>query len=73
MTKLLEQAIAELKKLPDTQQDEVAIMILEQIQSKDRLSSLWQKVDELGKDENKLTMAEITSMVKEVRYNQNRE
>ena len=73
MTELLEQAISELKKLPDTQQDEVAIMILERIQSKDRLSSLWQKVDELGMDENEPTMAEITAMVKEVRYNQNRE
>ncbi|MBE9167317.1 hypothetical protein IQ238_07180 [Pleurocapsales cyanobacterium LEGE 06147] len=45
-------------------------MILKQIQPQDRLSSLWQKVDKLGTDENELTMAEITAMVKEVRQSQ---
>ena len=59
MTELLEKAIAELKKLPDQQQDKVARMILKQIQHgqhkllrkprqtcspQDRLSSLWQKI-----------------------------
>ena len=48
-------------------------MILKQIGGKDRLSSLWQKVEELGRDENEPTMAEITAMVKEVRQSQNRE
>ncbi len=82
MTELLEKAIAELKKLPDKQQNEVAMMILKQIQHgqhklprkprqtcppQDRLSSLWQKIDELGTDEDEPTMAEITTMVKEVR------
>ena len=43
------------------------------VKPKDRLSSLWQKVDELGVDENKPTMAEITAMVKEVRHSQNEE
>ena len=38
MTELLEKAIAELKKLTDTQQNEVATMILEQIQPQDKLS-----------------------------------
>jgi hypothetical protein len=73
MTELLERAIAQLKKLPDAQQDEVAMMILKQIEPKDRLSSLWQKIDELGTDENEPTMAEITAMVKEVRHSQDRE
>ena len=68
MTELLEKAIAELKKLPDKQQDEVARMILKQIQLPNKLSSLWQKVDELGTDEDEPTMAEITAMVKEVRH-----
>ena len=82
MTELLERAIAlralaqpiaQLKNLPDAQQDEVAKMIFKQIGGKDRLSSLWQKVEELGRDENEPTMAEITAMVKEVRQGQNRE
>lgn len=72
MTELLEKAIAELKKLPDTQQNEVAMMILKQIQppAQDRLSSLWQKIDELSIDENEPNMAEITAMVNEVRQSQ---
>ena len=71
MTELLEKAIAELKKLTDTQQNEVATMILEQIQPQDKLSSLWQKVDELGVDEDEPAMEEITTMVKEVRHSKN--
>ena len=73
MTELLEKAIAELKKLTDTQQNEVATMILKQIQphSQDKLSSLWQKVDELGMDAEQPTMEEITTMVKEVRHTKN--
>jgi len=73
MTELLEKAIAELKKLTDTQQNEVATMILKQIQphSQDKLSSLWQKVDELGIDVEQPTMEEITTMVKEVRHTKN--
>ncbi len=72
MTELLDKAIAELKKLPDTQQNEVAMMIFKQIQPQDRLSSLWQKVDELGIDEEQPTMEEITTMVKDVRHSQNK-
>lgn len=71
MTELLEKAIAELKKLSDKQQDEVARMILKQIQPPNKLSALWQKVDELGTDEDEPTMAEITAMVKEVRHRNN--
>ena len=73
MTELLEKAIAELKKLTDTQQNEVATMILKQIQphSQDKLSSLWQKVDELGVDAEQPTIEEITTMVKEVRHTKN--
>ena len=73
MTELLEKAIAELKKLTDTQQNEVATMIFKQIQphSQDKLSSLWQKVDELGMDKEQPTMEEITTMVKEVRHTNN--
>ena len=70
MTELLELAIAELKKLPDGKQNEVAMMIFKQIQlrAQDKLSSLWQKVDELGMDEEQPTMEEISTMVKEVRH-----
>ena len=71
MTELLKLAIAELKKLPDKQQDEVARMILKQIQPQNKLSTLWQKIDELGTDEDEPTMAEITAMVKEVRHRKN--
>lgn len=73
MTELLELAIAELKKLPDGQQNEVAMMILKQIQPQNKISSLWQKIDELGTDEDEPAMAEITAMVKEVRRSQNQE
>ena len=89
MTELLERAIAELKQLPKAQQDRVAMMILQKIKvegwlnssttmnqsvkPKDKLSSLWQKIDELGTDKNEPTMAEITAMVKEVRSSHNRE
>ncbi len=71
MTELLEKAIAELKKLPDIQQNEVAMMIFKQIQPQSKLSSLWQKVNELGTDEEQPTMEEITTMVKEVRHSKN--
>ena len=73
MTELLELAIAELKKLPDGQQNEVAMMIFKQIQphAQNKLSSLWHKVDELGTDEEQPTMSEITTMVKEVRHSRN--
>lgn len=70
MTELLDKAIAELKKLPDTQQNQVAMMIFNQIQPPDKLSSLWQKIDELGTDKEQPTMEEITTMVKEVRRSQ---
>jgi len=68
MTELLELAIAQLKQLPDSQQDRIAMMIFKQIEPRDGLSSVWQKIDELGEDVDKPTMAEITAMVKEVRY-----
>jgi DNA-directed RNA polymerase subunit F len=73
MTELLEKAIAELKKLTDTQQNEVAMMILKQIQpqAQDKLSSLWQRVDELGTDEEQPTKSEITTIVKKVRHSKN--
>ena len=61
---------AELKNLTDTQQNEVAIIIFEQIQPEDRLSSLWQKADELGMDEEQPTMEEINTKIKEVRHSQ---
>ena len=64
---------AELKKLPDGQQNEVAMMIFKQIQphARDKLSSLWQKVDELGTDEEQPTIEEITTIVKQVRHSRN--
>ncbi len=71
MTELLESAIQQLKQLPDSQQDEIATMILKQIKSKDKLSSLWQKIDDLGVDEDEPTMTEITAIVKEVRQSNN--
>lgn len=71
MTELLENAIAQIKKLSDSEQDEIASMILKKIKSKDKLSPLWQKIDELGVDEDEPTMTEITAMVKEVRQSNN--
>lgn len=48
-------------------------MILKQIQpqAQDKLSSLWQRVDELGMDEEQPTMSEISTMVKKVRHSKN--
>jgi hypothetical protein len=56
-----------------TEQNEVAMMILKQIQPhpQDKLSSLWQRVDELGIDKEQPTRSEITTMVKEVRHSKN--
>ena len=71
MTELLENAINQLKQLPESQQDEIATMILKRIKSKDKLSSLWQKIDNLGVDEDELTMTEITATVKKVRQRNN--
>ena len=71
MTESLQRAIEQLKQLSDVEQDKIATMILKQIESKDKLSSLWQKIDDLGVDEEKPTMEEITLMVKEVRQSHN--
>lgn len=69
----------------DTQQNEVAMMIFEQVQPElprkprqtcppeSRLSSLWQKADESVMDEEQPTRSEINTMVKEVRHSQNDE
>jgi hypothetical protein len=46
----------------------------EQLNGKlDKLSSLWQRVDELGTNEEQLTRSEITIIVKEVRHRKNYE
>lgn len=67
MTNLLEQAITQVKQLPDAEQDEIAKMILEKIKAKDKLTLLWDKIDQLGEDFEQPSMEEITAMVKEVR------
>ncbi|MBW4536419.1 MAG: hypothetical protein KME09_21015 [Pleurocapsa minor HA4230-MV1] len=44
----------------------------EQLNGKlDNLSFLWKRIDELGIDEEQLTVEEITIMVKEVRHRKN--
>jgi len=68
MTELLEQAIAKVKQLSESEQNEVAKMILQKIDSEKKLTSLWDKIDELGEDPEKLSMNEITEMVKKVRH-----
>jgi hypothetical protein len=68
MTELLEQAIAKVKQLSESEQNEVAKMILQKIDSEKRLTSLWDKMDELGEDTEKLSMNEITEMIKKVRH-----
>jgi hypothetical protein len=69
MTNLLEQAISQVKQLPDAEQDEIARMILEKIQAKDKLTLLWDKIDQLGEDSEQPSMEEITAMVKEAKQN----
>jgi hypothetical protein len=68
MTELLEQAIAKVKQLSESEQNEVAKMILQKIDSEKKLTSLWDKIDELGEDPEKLSMNEITEMVKKDRH-----
>lgn len=68
MTELLEQAIAKVKQLSESEQNEVAKMILQKIDSEKKLTSLWNKIDELGEDPEKLSMNEITEMVRKVRH-----
>lgn len=68
MTELLEKAIAKVKQLPNSQQDEIAQMIFKQLEQHQGLSSLWQRIDELGTDPDEPSMEEITLMVKEVRH-----
>ncbi|ACB54412.1 unknown [Crocosphaera subtropica ATCC 51142] len=68
MTDLLEKAIAQVKQLPEAEQNEVAKMILEKLKSKDKLTKLFEKIDELGEDPSQPSMEKITSMVKEVRH-----
>jgi hypothetical protein len=71
MTELLEQAIIKVKQLSESEQDEVARMILQKIESPDKLTSLWQKIEQLGEDPQQPSMDEITAMVKEVRHRLN--
>ena len=49
------------------------MMIFKQIQphAQDKLSSLWQKVDEFGVDKEQHTRSEITIMVKQIRRSKN--
>jgi hypothetical protein len=50
MTKLLERAIDEIKRLPDTDQDKLAAIILDELHAEKRWDEAFQKSqDELGK------------------------
>ncbi len=68
MTDLLEKAIAQIKQLPEAEQNEVAKMIFEKLESKNKLTKVFEKIDELGEDSEQPSMGEITSMVKQVRH-----
>jgi hypothetical protein len=68
MTTLLEQAISQIKNLPESEQDEYAKMILNKLKNDKKLTRLWRKIDELGEDSQAASMKEITAMVKEVRH-----
>ena len=53
MTKLLEEAIAALTKLPESEQDSIATLILEEIAPEKRSPEafekpFWQKIKEIG-------------------------
>ena len=52
MTELVEKVIAQIKQLSDVQQDKIAKIILRELKSqgKEGLSSVWEQIDELGKD-----------------------
>ena len=55
MTQLLQQAIAELHKLPDSEQDTIAALILAEIKDEDRWGALFaDSQDELSQLANKV-------------------
>ena len=55
MTQLLQQAIAELHKLPESKQDTIAALILAEIKDEDRWStSFTDSQDELSRLANKV-------------------
>ena len=50
MTKLLEQAVAKVKELPETEQDAIAQMVMDEIESEQRWDELFAKTpDKLRK------------------------
>lgn len=58
---------AEIDNIPEDKLEELYQYIKKLAKPQKTLNHLWQKIDELGEDEDQLSMEEITSLVKEVR------
>ncbi len=60
---------AEIDNIPEDKLAELYQYIKQLAKPQKTLNNLWQKIDELGEDEEQLSMEEIVSLVKEVREN----
>ncbi|AFZ52852.1 hypothetical protein VKI21_11970 [Cyanobacterium aponinum UTEX 3222] len=60
---------AEIDNIPENKLAELYQYIKKLVKPEKTLNHLWQKIDELGEDEDQLSMEEIVSLVKEVREN----
>lgn len=58
---------AEIDNIPEDKLAELYQYIKKLAKPEKTLNNLWQKIDELGEDEDQLSMEEIVSIVKEVR------
>ena len=63
MTQLLQQAIAELDKLPDSAQDAMAAIILEELADEDR----WSKIFANSQDQLAILAAKVRNDIREGR------
>jgi hypothetical protein len=58
---------AEIDNIPEEKLEEVYQLIKQFTKRENTLTQLWQKIDDLGEDEEQLSTEEIVSLVKEVR------
>jgi len=61
---------AEIDNIPEDKLAELYQYIKQLTKPQNTLNNLWQKIDELGEDDEQLSIDEIVSLVKEVRQNQ---
>ena len=47
MTKLLDEAIAQVRQLPESEQNQIAAMLIKQIESKSKEDVFWDEFDQI--------------------------